>query len=352
MNDPQPTQNLAYAINPIQWEAFSAEVLACYEVGVRARKTRAKVREILRLLGGEKRGDGELIGGLRGPDGEPLVRTTADLTLPTITKMVANMITDDPERSANTLRGQLGYARTVCNYAAGMGYLYVSPFKLRKFNAFVRRAKPQAKKHHSREEIRRVLDYMRNDISIRQGWAQWEARRLYALTATVAMTALRAREAQCLKTADVDLSTRIIQVVPSPDNRLKTEGSEAPVPMPKALVPIVADWLPYRMQAPPDFPIDTECPWLFPTNDRRHPWTSGQSGRKPVHRLKAVAALAGVEDFTFLSLRHSWATHAPWWRLGPGTVKQVLRHTTERTQAYYTHNDIVDLASSVEDIDF
>ena len=300
------------------------------------------------MLGGEIGDDGERIGGLRGDDGKPLVTTTADLTMATITRMIA----DHPERSPNTTRGLLGYARVVCNYAAGMGYVYVSPFQLRKLNAWVRRSKPKQKKHHSREDIRRVLDYMRNDIGIRQGWAQWEARRLFALTATVALTGLRAREAQCLRTADVDLETRIISVVSTPDNRTKTEAAEDVVPMPKALVPILSEWLLYRTQAPPDFPIDPTCPFMFPTRDRRRPWTSGEPGRKPVHRLKAVAALAGVPDFTFLSLRHSWATHALWWKLGPGTVKRVLRHTTERTQAHYTHDDIADLTDSVENVDY
>ena len=50
-----------------------------------------------------------------------------------------------------------------------------------------------------RDEIRRILDLLANQIDTRDGWAQWRARRLQAVTAIIAYTGCRKNEClQCM----------------------------------------------------------------------------------------------------------------------------------------------------------
>jgi integrase len=197
---------------------------------------------------------------------------------------------------------------------------------------------------------------MKMDVDGKEGWAQWRARRLYALTSLVAMCALRRNEALYAHVADVDFLQRVFWVRPHGDNRGKTAGSEAPVPMPEALVPILECWLEHRLDRPPDFVMPAEVPWLFPTVGRAGqvaPWTSGETGRKPIHRLQAVAARAGVAGMTWQSLRRSWATHAEFHGLGPAMIQRVLRHTTPRTaELWYRTSDLPNLKQAVKGITF
>ena len=89
------------------------------------------------------------------------------------------------------------------------------------------------------------------------------------------------------------------------------------------LVEVMAEWLP---KAGSD--------WAFPATRGAVPWTSGKPGSKPLDRLKAAGLRAGVEGLTFLSLRHSWATHAEsLWGFSEALIQRVLRHTTPRTAA-------------------
>src|SRR5208337_3391992 len=189
------------------------------------------------------------------------VKTTADLTPVLVARFVESR---PPGQSPRTLQTLLRVLRGVCNNAVINGYLRVSQFALRRVSQWLGRIGPPAeKKHYSRDEIR------------------LEAR-FIALTD-------RGRDG---------------------GYRLKTPGSEQPVPIPEALVPILTDWLSHRLDAPVDFPIPLDFPWLFPTLNRRSNWTSGPPGTKPVQRLQAVGKRAGVEGLTLLALRHSWATHA------------------------------------------
>ena len=238
----------------------------------------------------------------------------------------------------------------------------MSPFRLRK--TWIRRVAPQRKQHHTREEIARVLALMRRDIDRKTSWAQWRARRLYALCATVAYTGLRAKEAHFLRTEDVDLAERMLFIRPRSGNRLKTERSAQPVPIPEALVPILAEWMPHLV-LPEVRPCDADAPrpranpqgvrdpgWMFPNAYRTGPWRGGPAGCRPIDRMKAMGRRAGVEGFTFQSLRHSWATHAEFWGLSDLQIARVLRHTNTRTQDHYRHADGENLRASVNGIGF
>ena len=143
------------------------------------------------------------------------------------------------------------------------------------------------------------------------------------------------------RVADIDLERGFVFVKPNA-GRLKTAGSEAPVPIPDALGVALRSWLP-------------RCgsDWVIPCVGRLSPWLHGQSERRPVGRLKAAGKAVGVDGFTPLSLRHSLATHlAGWWGLSPRQVQLVLRHTTEATQGYYVHPDLANLRETVRAVDF
>jgi integrase len=199
---------------------------------------------------------------------------------------------------------------------------------------------------------RRVLHLMRTDVETKLGWAQWRARRLYALTATVAYTGIRAGEALCLQLADVDLDARIIQIVPRAEYRTKTAGFAQPVPMAPMLVPILHDWFDHRMGNPPLF-WRAETPWLWPNMRTATPCRNGPRGHKPYHRLAAVAKRASVEEMTFQSLQRSWATHAEAAGMGPAMIAQIIRHTSTRTgEVWYRRADLPNMRAAVEAFDF
>jgi len=322
-------------IRPIPWDQFTAEVLRLYAAPHRATATRRQMQKVLNLVAALE------------------VKTTADLTPALVARFIEAR---PPGQSPRTLQTLLRVLRGVCNNAVINGYLRVSPFALRRVSQWLGRiGPPQEKKHYSRDEIRRVLTLMASDVESTAGWSQWRARRLYALTATVAYCGLRASEALYLHAADIRLDAQYVNLTDrgrDGGKRLKTEAAAAPVPIPEALVPILTDWLSHRLDHPADFEIPS-CEWLFPTLNRKGPWTGGPPGTKPVQRLKAVAQRAGIEGMTLLSLRHSWATHAEYHGYGPALIQRVLRHTTEQTAAqWYRHADLPNLIERCAGFDF
>ena len=281
------------------------------------------------------------------------LQNLADLTPPLIARLVASRPTT---HSPNTVVGLLRYVQALCSYAEKCRYLHVSPFRIRGLSTYAKRAPARGRKHASREEIRKVLDHMREQAKA-EGWKGWKARRLFALTATLAYTGMRAGEAIYLQVGDVDLTEGIIWVVSRSEHKTKTEAAAQPLPIAPHLVPILEEWLRHRMSVPPGFKIDSPgCPWMFPTS-RRHahaPWSSGGPGTKPRDRMKAVAAQVGVIGFGPLVLRHSMATHLMTsWGGSAGLVKRVLRHTTEHTaQEWYVHADLPGLKEAFKNVEY
>ncbi len=329
---PDPDGWGAPRLAPIPFETFRAELLGLYVPPLRAKATASGIRTML----------GELAK-LLGPDA-----TTAGLTPALVARLVA---TRPPELSPYSVRSLLVKVKIACNYAVSQGYLRSSPFAFRKH--WIRVGGVAQKRHHSRGDIRRVLDLLAAEVRDREGWPRWRARRLQALAATLAYTGLRAQEALGLTVDDVDLPGRMLLVVPRAGNRLKTVASAQPVPIPEALAPILAGWLTHRMDQPEaGFKGVPDCPWVFANVTRTNRWKDGPTGHRPLDQLKAAGLRAGVEGFTMLSLRHSWATHAESWGLGPAMIQRVLRHASLDTQKHYRHADCDNLRRAVGGIDF
>lgn len=339
-------------VRPIPWSEFTAEILPLYDPPLRSKNTRSRVKSILGQLAA--------LG----------VTSTADLTPALVAKYIASQ---PASQSRNTTRGYLSYLRSLCNYAAGRRYVFISPFMLRR--QWVRPSPPLAKSHHSLEEIARVLCQARKEIESKRQhsqasrWAEWRARRLFTLFGVVSHTGLRKNEALKLRVEDIDLPGRMILVRPRANSGelLKTDASAAPVPIPADLVPIIDAWLPHLALPSPEVlasvkrgpfgksvGYDPPDPgWLFPCSARNAPWTGGSKGHKPGDALKALGVRAGVQGLTFQSLRHSWATHAESaWGLSPAVIQRVLRHTTPRTQLGYRHADLANLRKATERLGF
>jgi integrase len=326
------------AVGPIPFADFVAELLALYVPPLRSRNTWLKMRQTLAI-----------VADLLGDDA-----TTDGLT----PQMVALFIESRPEaESPRTTHALLAYLRVSCTYAKSQGYIRTSPFDFRK--VWLRKGRPEPHQHHTRDEIRRVLELLESEALGGEGWARWRARRLHAMAALFAFTGLRRNEGLYLHAADVDLEGRMIHLVERRERRLKTEASAQPVPIPPPLAPILADWLSHRLDGESSPGESSQydggpagCPYLFPGVARKGPWTGGPRGHQPVHQLQAAGERAGVQRLTFLSLRHTFATLSPGWGLSELQIQRVLRHTSLSTQEYYRHADLDGMRDSVARIDF
>jgi integrase len=340
--------------NPIPWPQFRAEVLAAWSGPPICSRHHAYITaksiEEVELLD------------LAGP-GEPrrTIETTADLTVGLIAKYVA---TRPAGWSPHTLKTRLSSLRIACNFAERQRWLMISPFRLVQMAKLVRIPAPSGKRCLTAAETRKLLDLMRRDIEEKRGWAQWRARRLFGLTATVALTALRAREAQCLWVEDFDLANRVINLVPrgprvpvegEPAARLKTPGSAQPVAMPRVLVPIIESWWEHRLDHPDGFPMPPadRVPFAFPGTTRVSAWVGGSAGTKPVDRLKALGERAGIGLVTFQMLRRGWATRAEALGIPDPLASRQCRHSSiETTKRWYAARDMAALRDAVEGFDF
>lgn len=330
-------------VRAIPWEQFKAEVLAGWSPPAVSKAHGKHVERVCRAV--------EALD-LAGEGGPPrAIATTADLTAGLVTRFMASM---PPSYSPWTVKQNLVVLQTICGFAEKNRWLVISPFRLRQMSKWIRVGKPVHKRAATREEVRAVLDLMARDALERGGWAQWRARRLYALTALIAYTGLRWGEAIRLHVADLDLEAGMIELVPR-GKGFKTTASAQPVPMPPALVPIVRDWLDHRLDRPKGYPMppEEEIPWLFPTCNRKAPWTSGSPASKALARLKAAGKRAGVPDINFHMLRRSWATHAEFWGIGPSMIQRVLRHThASTTEHHYRKADAKNMIDAVKDVQY
>ena len=233
----------------------------------------------------------------------------------------------------------------------------------------------EAQRHHEREAIGRCLAIARQDAETKRGWAGWRAKRTYAMLAIVSYTGVRKMEALYLRREDIDLEARMLIIRPRRDARLKTEASAAPVAIPPALAPILADWFrvldtsmpafadgafsdPARRAIGAQHAMGTrkgvaDPDWVIPNVYRTGPWLGGSPGHRPIDLLHRIGERAGLHSpLTFQSLRHSWATHAEHWGLSDEQIRRNLRHTNLRTQWHYRHADSRNMAAAVAHVSF
>ena len=307
-------------VAPIPWGDFRARILELYSPPLRARTTFYAVSRSLDLL--------EAVGPLE---------STADLNMGLIARFVASRA---GKENPNTTRHHLRKLSSVCTIAVGEGWLRCSPFNIRR--VWLRSVEPAHPRIHSAAEIAAVLAFARQEVLDAHPRHRWAARRLLAVAATAAYTGMRRDEVLQIRTEDLHLADAFVNLVARVDNSYKTDGACQPVPLAPGLLPILTGWCNHLGGSE----------WLFPRKDLGGPWRGGTTLARPCGQLKALGERAGVPGFTFISLRHSWASLAEGWGLTAEQIKRVLRHTNLHTQLGYRHAELVSLRQMVAGVRF
>lgn len=302
----------------VTFARFRSEVLDLYRPPQRRKATLAKMEKVLREVA------------------ELNVRRTSDLT----PGLICRWLERHADRRPATNRSYLGSLRAACNVAKKLGWLRATPWDVRADWIPADDeddAEPLAKRHLTVLEIVRLLDQA--DAEAIRG--TWQAGRLQALVYTYAYTGLRKAEALGLLTAEVDLVDHAISVRGRRSRRLKTRSSRRRVAIHPELGVVLARWLPR-----------TECEWVFPSIRRESPWLNGGTGYRALDHVQALAGRAGIDGVTIQSFRRSIATHARRFGLGPLEVRDLLGHSSERTQEWYLEDDLADQAVAIAKIDY
>lgn len=302
----------------ISFARFEAEVLGLYSPPQRRKATRDKMSKVLREVA------------------ELGVRRTSDLT----PSLVVRWLAAHSNRRPATNRSYLGSLRAATNIGKKLGWLRATPWDVRSdwIPADVEDdAEPLPRRHLTVLEMVRVLDQA--DVEAIQG--SWHAARLQALVYTYAYTGLRKNEALGLLVADVAIADRYLDVRGRRNRRLKTRSSRRRIAIHPELAVVLSRWLPR-----------TECEWVFPSLRRESPWLNGPKGGKALDQVKALAERAGIEGVTIQAFRRSLATHARRFGLGPLEVRDLLGHSTEKTQDWYLEDDIEDQRAAIGKIDY
>lgn len=175
----------------------------------------------------------------------------------------------------------------------------------------------------------------------------------FTVTVLIAATGLRISEALGLKWADIDfqnarINLRRTWVSNAAYERLKTEHSDAPVPLTELLGDCLRAWQRETPYAGPD-------DWVFASTKNRGKTPRSASILASDH-LRPAAISAGVklepgQRFGFHNLRHGLAT----WLVNNGTnvktVQGLLRHANVRTTlGLYAHSVNASMAAAQETV--
>lgn len=290
----------------ISLSALSGEMGSLYSSGKHAKKTRLKLLQVLGILGN-----------IPAAEGLPRVSTTSDLTTLTMSRYVRIRL--NAGIAQNTINGELGYLRTICNYAIEQGYLDRAPAwrRLR-----LREQPTTLNEPLSVEDATRLFELL-HSRSI-----EWEGHRLFALYALILMTGVRRDEALLAHGEDVKLSESKLDLVER-RARFKTAASANFVPLPPPLIEILREWIPRSRST-----------YLFPGVQRKGPWTGGPAGNKALDQLQAAGKEVGIGHVTWHGLRHTYGTHAlVHFKMEMWAVQRTMRHTDSRTTQRYLRID-------------
>jgi integrase len=307
-----------------EYAIFADAVRALYRPPIRRKSTFAKVDQVLREFA-------------------PLCATTEAIGVLSIASWIALHAPRAPLTRLSLLRA----FRSACRAGVALGLLEADPFAFRgprQWFAAGALAPPERKRHHAASDIGRVLALADRECELAAELShpvEWRARRLRALAYLAAYTGARRNELLGARVADVDPRSRLLWLRPNAARPLKTASSAAPLPIADPAALVLARWV-----------VRCDSEWLFPGSRRRTPWLGGLPGYRPGDCLKALGERAGVEGFTFQSLRHSWATLAEGWGLGELEVQRILRHARPQTQLHYRHPDLDQMRAAVDRIRF
>lgn len=174
-----------------------------------------------------------------------------------------------------------------------------------------------------------------------------------ALTVLVAATGLRISEALGLRWEDIDyqkkqINLRRVWVNETAVEKLKTEGSAAPVPLSDLLAECLLTW---QGETPYAQPSD----WVFASKKNKgHKPRSGSILAADYLRPAAIAAGVNLQPgqrFGFHNLRHSLATYLVNKGTDVKTVQGLLRHTkVSTTLGLYAHSVDATMRAAQEEV--
>jgi integrase len=168
-----------------------------------------------------------------------------------------------------------------------------------------------------------------------------EPERLKALYWVALLLGLREGEILGLQLADIDLDSRTLHVTGAMQRQTgkgmvrvptKTEASEAPVPIPDVLVPVLQAHL-AMLEEERTYRKWKEHGLLFPSKVG-----TPISSRNLVRHFKSMLQRADLPDIRFHDLRHSCATLLISLKVHPRVVMEIMRHSQiSTTMNIYGH---------------
>lgn len=246
-------------------------------------------------------------------------RTTEDLTTATMVRYCESLRCRGVT-NPNTVNGYLSAIAAVCTLAVEEGWLDKPPTWRRVRLPPLEMVKNAPPEYDQLCELLARLGRKRT----------WPGRRLAALAWTISLTGPRLREALYAPLEDLSLERAQLKIDPKrqPTKRLKTLTSARTLPLPAALVDVLARWVP-----------DAGSTWLFPGVRQRGPWDGGPHGSRPIDALQTAALEVGIAHITWHALRHAYGTFAlTEWGVPLWVVQAVMGHASIRTTEHYLHH--------------
>lgn len=236
--------------------------------------------------------------------------------------------------SPATTNSVLGHMPAITKYLAGKKVIPGDPFQLGlSFRRKEQPARRRRNKHHSIADIARILQLADQEWGDAKSLQQrFNAGRTRALVWLLSHLGTRATETLCLRRDRIAGGFVDVLHEDQPEGWCKTRGSERRIAIPAEAQRRLDEWMTFSE------PFGYQR--LFPCLRKDSPWLHGLSQHRPLGRVKALGARAGVNGVTMVSLRHTWQTHAEGaWAFTGKEIQAVVGHSNEQTQRCYQHED-------------
>lgn len=280
------------------------------------------------------------------------VKTTAGLDRELVMNFIKKRKADG--RATNTIIGELGRLKALCNFAVRAKVLEECPFV--RGEVLLRPEKSKKLSHLAKRQLADLAAMLEAEIEqaiakdATNSWRkrvsnnfylgnEWRARRLHASVLTWVLTGARKCEVLFCWKEDLDFAAQIFHIK-SERRRLKTIGSERLVPMVDQLRDVLNAWLPYSGPSP----------YLFAGARMKAPWFHGAPGYKPLDQVKKACERAGITGGHIHLFRHTWLTHAEGWGIPQQAAQKITGITQEKTLEYYVHRQAEELHSFVRGV--
>lgn len=320
-------------IRPIQFATFATRIVDEYET-VKAAKTADAIRRITEHM---KRLN---------------VTTTADLDRAIVIGFIKMRREDGV--SENTIVGELGRLKRLCNLAVRARALEEIPFE--RGEVLVRPVPSKKPTHLTDGQIVSLLTMLDAEVNAARelddtpSWRkrvkknpflgnEWRARRLRFVVACWVFTGARKNEILFAWKEDVDREQKILSVS-AERRRLKTIGSHRKIPIVEQLDGYIGDWLPHSGPSV----------WLVPGARMKSPWQHGGPGYTPLAVVKAALERAGVMNGFIHMFRDTWLTAAESRGVPEVAMQRITGITQKRTLEFYVHRDNQMLREAVQGV--